>query len=138
MRYIRSLLGSRAVNWKNFTIRVLNKSPTGSHRFEKEGLEGLRDKKGRGSTPRLNDDKRKRIGTLLNESLEEYGYNSATWTGPMLIEWIGKNFSIIYKKAQIYNVIKSLGYSYQKGRGIFPETDEQEQAVFKEALKKTI
>lgn len=108
------------------------------HRFEQEGIEGLRDKKGRGRTPRLNDDQRKRIGALLNESPEEHGYNSATWTGPMLIEWIGKNFTINYKKAQIYNVIKSLGYSYQKGKGIFPETDKQEQAVFKEALKKTL
>lgn len=108
------------------------------HRFEQEGIEGLRDKKGRGRTPRLNKDQRKRIGALLNESPEEHEYNSATWTGPMLIEWIGKNFNIIYKKAQIYNVIKSLGYSYQKGRGIFPETDKQEQVVFKEALKKTL
>ena len=107
------------------------------HRFEKEGIEGLRDKKGRGRTPRLNEYQRKRIGTLLTEPPEEHGYNSATWTGPMLIEWIGKNFNIIYKKAQIYNILKSLGYSYQKGRGIFPETDKQEQAVFKEALKKT-
>lgn len=108
------------------------------HRFEQEGIEGLRDKKGRGRTPRLSEDQRKQISILLHEAPEEHGYTSATWTGPMLIEWIEKHFHIVYKKAQIYNVLKSLGYSYQKGRGIFPEASEQEQTAFKERLKKTL
>lgn len=107
------------------------------HRFEKEGIDGLRDKEGRGRTARLNDDQRARLKLLLNESPENYGYNSATWTGPMLIEWIDKEYNIVYKKAQIYNILKLLGFSYQKGRGIFPETDTHKQEVFKEALKKT-
>ena len=73
----------------------------------------------------------------MTEAPEDHGYNSATWTGPMLIEWINKYFKVEYKKAQIYNILKRLGFSYQKGRGIFPEADEQKQEVFKEALKKT-
>ncbi len=109
------------------------------HRFEKEGIEGLKDKEGRGRTARLNEDQRKRISSLLtSETPIDHGYNSATWTGPMLIEWIEKHYQIGYKKAQIYNIIKSLGFSYQKGRGIFPETDETKQDIFKEALKKTL
>lgn len=107
------------------------------HRFEKEGIEGLRDKEGRGRTPRLTDTQRKQIVVVLNERPEKYGYNTATWTGPMLIEWVEKEFGISYKKAQIYNIIKELGFSYQKGRGIFPETDIEQQEIFKEALKKT-
>jgi len=108
------------------------------HRFEQEGVEGLKDKEGRGRTSRLNEDQQKRISSLLNEAPEDHGYNSATWTGPMLIEWISKHFNVAYKKAQIYNVIKTLGYSYQRGRGIFPETNEQDQEIFKERLKKTL
>jgi len=108
------------------------------HRFEKEGIEGLKDKEGRGRTARLNEVQRKRIGTLLTtEPPTDHGYNSATWTGPMLIEWVEKHYQISYKKAQIYNIIKSLGFSYQKGRGIFPETDQVKQEAFKDALKKT-
>ncbi len=107
------------------------------HRFEKEGIEGLRDKKGRGRTPKLADVQRNRIGILLKEDPVKYGYNTATWTGPMLIEWIDKEYGILYKKAQIYNIIKLLGFSYQKGRGVFPETEVEKQEVFKETLKKT-
>jgi transposase len=108
------------------------------HRFEKDGIEGLRDKEGRGRTARLNEDQKKQISILLTEAVPtDHGYNSATWTGPMLIEWIEKHYHISYKKAQIYNIIKLLGFSYQKGRGIFPETDQLKQDAFKEALKKT-
>jgi transposase len=107
------------------------------HRFEREGIDGLKDKEGRGRTHRLNEAQRKDIRVVLNDSPERYGYNTATWTGPMLIEWVEKAYGVIYKKAQIYNIVKSLGFSYQKGRGIFPETSVEQQEVFKEALKKT-
>ena len=107
------------------------------HRFEKEGIDGLRDKEGRGRIGRLNKEQRERLSLLLNEQPDKHGYNSATWTGPMVIEWIEKNYGIVYKKAQIYNIIKSLGFSYQKGKGIFPETDVEKQDVFKTSLKKT-
>jgi transposase len=107
------------------------------HRFEKEGIDGLRDKEGRGRIARLNKEQRERLSLLLNEQPDKHGYNSATWTGPMVIEWIEKNYGIVYKKAQIYNIIKSLGFSYQKGKGIFPETDVEKQDVFKTSLKKT-
>src|SRR5215210_6590579 len=76
-------------------------------------------------------------GLLLQESAADHGFNSATWTGPLLIEWIKKQYGLEYKKAQIYNIIKSLGFSYQKGKGIFAEADEQKQEIFKEGLKKT-
>jgi transposase len=107
------------------------------HRFEKEGIDGLRDKEGRGRIGRLNKEQRERLSLLLNEQPDKHGYNSATWTGPMVIEWIEKNYGIVYKKAQIYNIIKSLGFSYQKGKGIFAETDVEKQDVFKMSLKKT-
>jgi len=54
----------------------------------------------------------------------------------MLIGWVEKHCQINYKKAQRYNIIKSLGFTYQKGRGIFPETDQLKQDAFKDALKK--
>jgi len=108
-----------------------------AHRFEKEGINGLRDKPGRGRTAGLNKEQRERIAVLLGEPPATYGYNTATWTGPMLIEWIEKQYGLVYKRAQIYNIIKSLGFTYQKGRGLFPETDIQKQEAFKASLKKT-
>jgi transposase len=108
-----------------------------AHRFEKEGIDGLRDKPGRGRTAGLKQNQRERIAVLLTEPPTDHGYNTATWTGPMLIEWIEEHYGLVYKRAQIYNIIGSLGFTYQKGRGLFPETDAQKQEAFKAALKKT-
>lgn len=108
------------------------------HRFEREGIDGLRDKPGRGRKSALSEDQRQALSDLLmTESPIDHGYNSQTWTGPMLIDWVKNRFGIEYKKAQIYNIIKKLGFSYQKAKGIYPEADPQAQQVFKETLKKT-
>ena len=108
------------------------------HRFEASGIDGLRDKEGRGRKAKLDNSRLTEIKQLLlKESPAAHGFNTATWTGPMLIEWIKKQYGFEYKKAQIYNIIKSLGLSYQKGKGIFPEADKQKQEIFKEGLKKT-
>ena len=108
------------------------------HQFEREGIEGLKDKEGRGRKPKLHSSQLTELKTLLlKESPVDHGFNTATWTGPIIIQWIKKQHGFEYKKAQIYNIIKSLGFSYQKGKGIFPEVDKQKQETFKEGLKKT-
>lgn len=107
-------------------------------RFEKEGVEGLRDKGGRGRKPKLTPAQMQRLGELLDgESPVEHGYNTDRWTGPLLIDWIDNEFGVRFKKAHIYNLIASLGFSYQKARGIYPEADPARQQVFKQTLKKT-
>lgn len=108
------------------------------HRFDKEGLEGLKDKPGRGRKSQLTSEQLNRIKDLLEkESPLNHGYNTNTWTGPILIEWVKKEYDITYKKAQIYNIMKLIGLSYQKARGVYPEADPEAQNEFKEVLKKT-
>jgi transposase len=108
------------------------------HRFEQEGIEGLRDKPGRGRKSSLSNEQTGILTTLLLEgSPTDYGYNTETWTGPILIDWVKKNFEVEFKKAQIYNIVKKLGFSYQKAKGFYPESDPKAQEEFIEALKKT-
>jgi transposase len=108
------------------------------HRFEQEGVEGLKDKPGRGRKPSLSPEQMAALSDLLlNGSPVDYGYNTETWTGPVLIDWVGKSFGVEFKKAQIYNIINQLGFSYQKAKGFYPEADEKAQEDFKEGLKKT-
>ncbi len=108
-----------------------------AHRFEAEGLEGLRDRKGRGRKAGLSKEQLSVLHDLISkESPTAYGYNTESWTGPILIDWIKKNFGREYKKAQIYNIIKGLGFTYQKAKGFYPEADPVAQEEFKETLKK--
>lgn len=107
------------------------------HRFEKEGLEGLKDKTKSGRNPRLSKKQKEEIKSLLQTNKpDEFGYNTSTWNGPILKDYIEKNYKISFKKAQIYNILSSLGFTYQKGRAKYPEADEQKQKEFKKEYKK--
>jgi len=108
------------------------------HRFEEFGIEGLKDKPRSGRKPRLTDANLEELSNVLqNNRPDEFGYNTATWNGPILKEYIEKHYHILYKKAQIYNLLKQLGFTYQKGKAQYPEADEQKRIAFKETLKKT-
>jgi transposase len=108
------------------------------HQFEEEGVEGLIDEPGRGRKSRLSEDQKEEISKLLTEKLpSDCGYNSATWTGSLLRDWVKTHFDIAYKQAQIYNILSALGFSHQKAKGFYPQADQQAQEEFKTALKKT-
>jgi transposase len=108
------------------------------HRFEKEGLDGLVDKPGRGRKSRLSpEDQGTIIQLITTKSPKDFGYNTSTWNGPLLIDWIQNHLNISFKKAQIYNIIYDLGFTYQKSKGFYPEADPEKQEEFKVELKKT-
>lgn len=71
------------------------------HRFEKDGVEGLKDKKGRGRRSALSDAQLARIKTLvLKKTPEKHGFKSKKWMGPLLVQWIKREYGLEYHKAQ--------------------------------------
>jgi transposase len=106
------------------------------NRLNEGGIEALIDKVKPGRNNRLETNELQGIkAILLTKKPDDYGYNSATWTGPLLIDLIKKEYQVDYKKAQIYNILKKLGLTFQKGKGIYPEAEDREEKV--NALKKT-
>jgi transposase len=104
------------------------------HRFEELGLEGLKDKPKSGRKPGLTEEQLNELSNVLqNNGPDEFGYNTATWNDPILKEYIEKRYYVAYKKAQVYNLLKKLGFTYQKGRAKYPEADEQKKEEFKTA-----
>jgi len=89
------------------------------HRFESQGIEGLKDKKGRGRHSILTAEQLGRIRVLvLNEDPEKYGIKSSKWTGPLLAQWIKKEYGVQYQKAQIYNLLSRMGIAFEKKQGL--------------------
>ena len=108
------------------------------HQFNKFGLDGLKDIHRSGRKPRLSKDEMIELkSVIMTEEPIKYNYNTSTWTGPLIIDFIEKKYGIKYKKAQIYNVLKTMGLSYQKGKGIYPEADKEKRDEFIRTLKKT-
>jgi transposase len=105
------------------------------HRYNAEGIEGLKDRPRSGRTPFLSLVQKSELGQILQSNPQEYGYNTSTWTGAVIIDFVKKRFGVEYKKSQIYNILHSLGFSYQKGKGYFPEKEDRREKV--ENIKKT-
>ncbi|MFC2087125.1 transposase [Bacteroidota bacterium] len=109
-----------------------------ANNFNKKGIEGLKNKPKSGRKPKLGDAQLEEIkNVLLAKRPIDYGYNSGTWNGPLLIDFIKKRYGIKYKKAQVYNIIKGLGFTFQKGRAKYFEADENKRKEFRETVKKT-
>ena len=105
--------------------------------FNRLGIEGLKNKPKSGRPSRLSQEQKTQLkAILLNNKPTDYGYNTATWNGPLLIDFIKNNYAISYKKVQIYNIIKSLGLTFQKGKAKYFEADEQKREDFKTTVKK--
>lgn len=89
------------------------------HRFENEGIEGLKDKKGRGRHSILSEKQLGRIRSLVvDESPEKHGFKSKKWTGPLLADWIQKEYGVQYQKAQVYNLLNKMGVAFKKKEGL--------------------
>lgn len=89
------------------------------HRFEENGVEGLKDRKGRGRRSALSANQLVRIKSLiLTESPEDHGLQSDKWTGPLLIKWIKNEYGLDYQKAQVYNLLDKAGITFEKKRGL--------------------
>ena len=109
-------------------------------RFNRFGIEGLRDKPKPGRKSKIQPEQLVRLKQIVLESSPEaYGYNTAVWTAPMLIGVINKEFGIRYSDDAVYFLLKKkLGLTYQKGRGFYPETDPKKREEFSDTLKKTV
>lgn len=105
-------------------------------RFDKEGISGLLDKPRKGRPRRLTQDQLCTLRTVLLGSAEQQGYNTANWSAPLVRDFIKKQFLVAYQPSNVYNLIHSLGFSYQKAKGFFPERDEQAREKAKIDIKK--
>ena len=89
------------------------------HRFEKEGINGLIDRPGKGRKSRLSVFQKNEIRELLlNHKPAKFGEKSEKWSVPEISEMIKKRYQVEYKIAQVYNILKELGINIKASRQI--------------------
>lgn len=87
------------------------------HEFDERGEEALKDKQKTGRNSKLSTDQRNQLKKIILEKLpSEYNINNTKWTGENIIILVEKLFGVKYKKAQIYNILKSLSLKSKKGK----------------------
>lgn len=109
-----------------------------ANRFDKDGVEGLRDKSKSGRIAKLSVVQKEQLKEILqNKTPENYGYNTATWSGAIVRELIRVSWGVEYQKAQIYNILRELGFTFQRAKGVYPEANKKLQEEFAQTIKKT-
>jgi transposase len=105
------------------------------HSYNRHGLAGLKDNPRSGRPSRLSEEQQAKLKATITGKPENFGYSSGVWSGPIVMDYIHKTFGVSYKKAQVYNLLRRLGITYQRGKAFYPEVSEREERV--NAIKKT-
>lgn len=101
---------------------------TWANNFNALGIEGLQDKPRPGRTPKLSTqqkDELKQIIELLSPA--DFGFDTSTWNGTIVTELIKDRWNVEYKKAQIYNMLKGLGFAFQRQKGLCTQQDSNSE-----------
>jgi transposase len=107
-------------------------------RFNENGLEGLKDKPKTGRKPRISPAQLSWLKNLvLAESPAAHGFDSGTWTAPMLVKMLKSTHGLTYSDDAVYLLLKKkLGLRHTKGKGFYAEANGGDRAGFVEDFKK--
>jgi transposase len=110
-----------------------------SKRFLEQGIAGLKDKPKTGRKSKISEEQLLWLKKLvLEESPLKYGFNTETWTAPMIVQTLDKECDLKYSDDMVYILLKKkLGLTHKKGKGFYPEADKEKRQVFVDTLKKT-
>ena len=96
--------------------------------YEASGLEGLKPRKAPGATPRLSDEHRSELVTIIEAGPQAAGFMSGVWTGPMIGALIRECYRVSYHNHHIPRLLHSMGFSVQRPRKRLARADAEAQA----------
>lgn len=100
-------------------------------RFEDRGLQGRYSIKQKGQPQKLNKRQRVQLRKILEKSPTDQNLPFVVWTSKLVRYIIKKKFKVGYVLRQIYNLMKSFGFSIQKPRPEHIKANKQLQSEFK-------
>ena len=89
------------------------------------GARGLETKKSPGRPPRLSKKQKKELSAIIDKEPAEAGFLSNCWRSPMIQHLIYEKFGVSYSVYYISQLLKNMGYSYQKARFVSDHLDEE-------------
>jgi transposase len=93
-------------------------------RFCCYGTRGARRKKPTGRPPKLTPSQKAALTTLMDEGPVQAGFSSTCWRSPMVQQLIDDRFSVFYTVFYMAQLLKNLGFSYQKAAFVSEHLDE--------------
>jgi transposase len=94
-------------------------------RYLVSGVRGLWAKKSPGRRPKLTKSQRRELRQLLDAGPAKAGLPGNCWRSPMIQYLIQERFGVFYSVRYISELLKSMGYSYQKARFVSGHLDQE-------------
>lgn len=95
-----------------------------------EGVAGLKPNWKGGRPAKLTPNQRQRLGDLIDAGPQAAGFRSACWNSVMIQELILREFGKLYNIHYVSDLLKGLGFSFQKARFISGHLDEERRGVW--------
>lgn len=88
------------------------------------GIRALTPKKSPGRPPKLTPAQKAELAQVVEAGPEAAGFPGACWRTPMLQEWIWDRFRVLYNVHYLSELLRNLGFSFQKARFVSDHLDE--------------
>ncbi len=105
------------------------------HRYNMEGVEGLRDRHRSGRPCTLDESRQAALKALVLKGPRLERDGCIAWRARDLCGLVECRFGVRYSETGMLRLLKSLDLSWQKARPIHPEADSKAQERFKKAYQ---
>ncbi len=95
-------------------------------------LQGLKDKKSPGRPNKLTPSQKRQLVALLDAGPNACGFSSACWRSPLIQHLIYQKFGILYSVHYLCQLLKNLGFSYQKAKFVADHLDSQKRQLWQQ------
>jgi transposase len=95
------------------------------------GLQGAPRKKPTGRPPKLTPTQKAALATLIDDGPVKAGFSGACWRSPMIQRLIFERFGVYYNVFYIAQLLKNLGFSYQKAAFVSDHLDEDKRKAWR-------
>lgn len=94
------------------------------------GLQGKPPRKPTGRPPKLTPTQKATLVTWIEEGPVKAGFSGACWRSPMIQQLIYDRFGVLYNVFYIAQLLKNLGFSYQKAAFVSDHLDEDKRRTW--------
>lgn len=98
--------------------------------FILDGLDSLSYQPSGGRKAKLTPTQKKRLGELIEAGPEAAGFETACWNSILIRVLIEREFGVLYNRYYVCELLRNLGYSFQKARFISDHLDEAQRQAW--------
>jgi transposase len=98
--------------------------------FLLQGLDSLRYQSGGGRKARLTPTQKKRLGELIDAGPAAAGFDCACWNSILIRVLIEREFGVLYDRYYVCELLRNLGFSFQKARFVSDHLDEAKRQAW--------